>query len=266
MYNKDTLGEILTEYREQNGLGLREAAEKIGISYSYLGKIERQDVRPPKETVIKIAETLGLSVYRLLNSSGYVVDILKDVRTVDLNLTHVELLEVLEKHRIYATMYLRQEVYKVEPNYRKFCDKINFEYERFYDITTNERYTTLHEAATLCLFLNVNFSDVFQIKKVNYDVKFIGMQKEEDVALQCHMMIEKFKIKSREKKNESSDEIAVTAENDNSRKINFSTHAISQELINSDMKKYLLDINDDELYYLVRQLQLYRQLRLKIGK
>lgn len=262
MYNKDTLGEILTEYREQNGLGLREAAEKIGISYSYLGKIERQDVRPPKETVIKIAETLGLSVYRLLISTGYVVDIQKDVRTVDLNLDHTDLLHVLEKHRIYATMYLRQEIYKVEPDYRVFCERIDFEYERFYDIISKTRHATLHEAAILCLFLDAKFSDVFQIKKINYDVKFIGMQKEEDVALQCHIMIEKFKIKNREKMLRS-DEIAVTTEYEDSKKDGFSRNALSLDLLNSDMKNYLLDVSEDELFYLMHQLQLYRQLKLR---
>jgi transcriptional regulator with XRE-family HTH domain len=53
-------GETIREMREAQDLGLRVAAERLGISPAYLSRIERGKERPPKpELVKKIARLLG---------------------------------------------------------------------------------------------------------------------------------------------------------------------------------------------------------------
>lgn len=53
-------GETIREMREAQNLGLRVAAERLGISPAYLSRIERGKERPPKpELVKKIARLLG---------------------------------------------------------------------------------------------------------------------------------------------------------------------------------------------------------------
>lgn len=53
-------GFTVREMREAQGLGLREFAERLGISPAYLSRIERDKERPPKpETIKRIAVLLG---------------------------------------------------------------------------------------------------------------------------------------------------------------------------------------------------------------
>jgi HTH-type transcriptional regulator, competence development regulator len=53
-------GETLREMREAQDLGLRVAAELLGISPAYLSRIERGKERPPKpELIKKMAMLLG---------------------------------------------------------------------------------------------------------------------------------------------------------------------------------------------------------------
>ena len=55
-----SFGETIREMREAQELGLRMAAERLGISPAYLSRIERGKERPPKpELVKKIARLLG---------------------------------------------------------------------------------------------------------------------------------------------------------------------------------------------------------------
>ena len=55
-----TFGDTIREMREAQGLGLRVAADRLGISPAYLSRIERGKERPPKPDVIKrIATLLG---------------------------------------------------------------------------------------------------------------------------------------------------------------------------------------------------------------
>ncbi|MGW6009657.1 helix-turn-helix domain-containing protein [Streptomyces sp. NPDC055210] len=48
-------GEIIRRSREESGYGLREFASQIGISASYLSRIERDQVNPSPGIVKKIA-------------------------------------------------------------------------------------------------------------------------------------------------------------------------------------------------------------------
>ncbi|MDQ7814226.1 MAG: helix-turn-helix transcriptional regulator [Patescibacteria group bacterium] len=55
-----SFGETVREMREARSLGLRVAAERLGISPAYLSRIERGKERPPKpELVKKVAMLLG---------------------------------------------------------------------------------------------------------------------------------------------------------------------------------------------------------------
>ena len=69
MYYKqfEILGRKIAYYRGLNHLSQAQLAKKIGISTSYLSKIERADVRSMSlVTLIQIAIGLGLPAYILL--------------------------------------------------------------------------------------------------------------------------------------------------------------------------------------------------------
>ncbi len=57
-----TLGEKLKGYREEKfkNMGLRKAAEEIGIDFTHLNRIER-GLRPSAETLKKFSQKYGLS-------------------------------------------------------------------------------------------------------------------------------------------------------------------------------------------------------------
>ncbi|MGH7510871.1 MAG: helix-turn-helix domain-containing protein [bacterium] len=55
-----SFGETIREMREARRVGLREAAERLAISPTYLSRIERGKERPPRpELVKKLARMLG---------------------------------------------------------------------------------------------------------------------------------------------------------------------------------------------------------------
>lgn len=55
-----SFGETIREMREAQDMGLRAAADRLGISPAYLSRIERGKEHPPKPDVIKrIATLLG---------------------------------------------------------------------------------------------------------------------------------------------------------------------------------------------------------------
>jgi HTH-type transcriptional regulator, competence development regulator len=53
-----SFGETIREMREAQGMGLRTAAERLGISPAYFSRIERGKERPPKPEVVKRMATL----------------------------------------------------------------------------------------------------------------------------------------------------------------------------------------------------------------
>jgi len=66
-------GKILRREREMNKIGLREMAKMIGVSPTYLSRVERGEVPPFSEGRIRdIAGILCLDVDELLASSGKV--------------------------------------------------------------------------------------------------------------------------------------------------------------------------------------------------
>lgn len=68
-----TFGETVREMRTAQGMGLRTAAERLGISPAYLSRVERGKERPPKPEVVKrMAILLGSDpdlLFRLAEST-----------------------------------------------------------------------------------------------------------------------------------------------------------------------------------------------------
>lgn len=73
-------GALIRGAREDREIGLREMAKKIGVSPTYLSKIERDEFPPPVEDRVRqIAEILGLDVDELLALAGRVSTDLADI-------------------------------------------------------------------------------------------------------------------------------------------------------------------------------------------
>lgn len=76
---RDKFGAIRTE-REARGIGLREEAKMIGVSPTYLSKVERDQFPPPAEDKVKkIAEILDLDADQLLALADRVSSDLSDI-------------------------------------------------------------------------------------------------------------------------------------------------------------------------------------------
>lgn len=66
-------GPAVRAQRIQKSLGLRELARKVGMSATYLSKVEREEFSPPAENKIRaIAEALDLDPDALLALAGKV--------------------------------------------------------------------------------------------------------------------------------------------------------------------------------------------------
>jgi transcriptional regulator with XRE-family HTH domain len=77
---REKFGALIRREREAKEIGLREMAKKIGVSPTYLSKIERDEFAPPtEEKVRKIAEIIGRDPDELLALAGRVASDLTDI-------------------------------------------------------------------------------------------------------------------------------------------------------------------------------------------
>ncbi|MFQ9320749.1 MAG: helix-turn-helix domain-containing protein [Enterococcus durans] len=60
------IGDNIKEIRTIKGLTQQELADKIGISRSYLGDLEKNRRNPSSETIEKLSEMLGVSIFYLM--------------------------------------------------------------------------------------------------------------------------------------------------------------------------------------------------------
>jgi HTH-type transcriptional regulator, competence development regulator len=75
-----TFGAFIRREREAREIGLREMAKKIGVSPTYLSKIERDEFPPPAEDKVKkMAEILGRDQDELLALAGRVASDLTEI-------------------------------------------------------------------------------------------------------------------------------------------------------------------------------------------
>jgi len=81
MINKDgSFGATVRWLRESQKIGLRKFAHTVGMSPTYLSKVERDEFKPPTEEKVKaIAEALGQDPDELLALAGRVPSDLTDI-------------------------------------------------------------------------------------------------------------------------------------------------------------------------------------------
>jgi HTH-type transcriptional regulator, competence development regulator len=59
-------GSILRNLRSKKGIGIKRLAPELGVSYTYLSKLEHNQVRPSKELIERIATYFGYDQNHLL--------------------------------------------------------------------------------------------------------------------------------------------------------------------------------------------------------
>jgi len=110
----ETLGPRLKRIRSLRGLGLRETASKVGISATYLSRIENNaETSPPSEEKIsKLAEVLNDDFDELMRLAGRVpkevAELIKSDSSMpaflrkarEENISADELLEMLKKRKL----------------------------------------------------------------------------------------------------------------------------------------------------------------------
>jgi HTH-type transcriptional regulator, competence development regulator len=77
---RDTFGATVRRERERLQIGLRQFANMIGVSPTYLSKVEREQFPPPAEDkVVAIAKVIGRDPDELLALTGKVASDLTDI-------------------------------------------------------------------------------------------------------------------------------------------------------------------------------------------
>lgn len=77
---KEKFGAFIRRQREAREIGLREMARKIGVSPTYLSKIERDEFPPPAEDKVKaIATVIECDADDLLARAGRVSSDISDI-------------------------------------------------------------------------------------------------------------------------------------------------------------------------------------------
>jgi ribosome-binding protein aMBF1 (putative translation factor) len=76
----EKFGEFVRREREAKEIGLREMAKMIGVSPTYLSKVERDEFSPPAEDKVKaIAKIINCDADELLARAGRVSSDLSDI-------------------------------------------------------------------------------------------------------------------------------------------------------------------------------------------
>jgi transcriptional regulator with XRE-family HTH domain len=77
---KDRFGTFIRRGREDKKIGLREMAKMIGVSATYLSKVERDEFPPPTEERVKaIAKIIDCDADDLLARAGRVATDISDI-------------------------------------------------------------------------------------------------------------------------------------------------------------------------------------------
>src|SRR6266851_7706101 len=77
---REKFGAFIRREREGKEIGLREMAKMIGVSPTYLSKVERDEFPPPAEDKVrKIAEIIGCDADELLARAGRVSSDLSEI-------------------------------------------------------------------------------------------------------------------------------------------------------------------------------------------
>lgn len=95
-----SIGKRIRKVREQKGWRQEDFAEKIGLSVTYTGMIERGEKVPKLETFITIANVLGVSADQLLAD---VLDTGYNIKSSSMT-ERIETLTPAERERIYCVV------------------------------------------------------------------------------------------------------------------------------------------------------------------
>ena len=95
-----SIGKRIRKVREQKGWRQEDFAEKIGLSVTYTGMIERGEKVPKLETFITIANVLGVSADQLLAD---VLDTGYNIKSSSMT-EKIEKLSPTERERIYCVV------------------------------------------------------------------------------------------------------------------------------------------------------------------
>jgi transcriptional regulator with XRE-family HTH domain len=78
--SRERFGEFVRREREAKEIGLREMAKMIGVSPTYLSKVERDEFSPPVEDKVRaIAKIINCDADELLARAGRVSSDLSDI-------------------------------------------------------------------------------------------------------------------------------------------------------------------------------------------
>jgi transcriptional regulator with XRE-family HTH domain len=86
-------GELLRELRTTAGVGIKRLGPELGVTYSYVSKLENNEVNPSEELVGRIADYFHYDRDRLLIAAGKVPP---------------EILRILQEHPEDAIDFLRK--------------------------------------------------------------------------------------------------------------------------------------------------------------
>jgi HTH-type transcriptional regulator, competence development regulator len=109
----ETLGDRLKRLRKERDLGLRETASKVGISATFLSRVENnaEKAAPSEEVIRKLANVLGEEFDTLMQLAGRVAHDVADVIKADAgmpaflrrareeNLSAEDLMKLLDKSK-----------------------------------------------------------------------------------------------------------------------------------------------------------------------
>ena len=107
---RDRFGAFIRRKREAKEIGLREMAKMIGVSPTYLSKVERDEFPPPAEDRVKyIADILNLDSDELLARAGKVAS---------------DLTEIIKRQPREAASFLRSTGSRLTPDeWRRLAEK-----------------------------------------------------------------------------------------------------------------------------------------------
>jgi transcriptional regulator with XRE-family HTH domain len=86
-------GQILRQLRNKAGIGIKRLAPELKVTYSYLSKLENNEIRPSADLVDRVADYFHYDRDNLLISAGKIPE---------------EVLEILREHPDDALKFLRE--------------------------------------------------------------------------------------------------------------------------------------------------------------
>jgi transcriptional regulator with XRE-family HTH domain len=87
-------GDLLRQLRLATGLGIKRLAPELGVNYTYLSKLENNQIGPSEQLVGRVAEYFGYDRNQLLLSAGKVPTEILDI----LRENPDDAIELLRKH------------------------------------------------------------------------------------------------------------------------------------------------------------------------